>query len=361
MSDKFGWASNRRTFLKATGAAGIAGLAGCTDGGSEDTGGDTGDNASGGDTGGNETGGDSESTGTTTGDAEESVVRFLLNPAEADVAIIDQYQPMFEYLESEVSVSIDPTRAASYTATLQALRNDQGEIADTSPSAAIAGKDVVDVVGIRVAYGAAQYFSLITTTPDSGISQLSDLQGETVAMGDVLSVSGTLVPLTMLQDAGLDVGNAPDGQAGDFNAEYSDHTTAREQMINRGDVAAASTGAFSTAAHVPKAQFDEMSQDFVDISAEYDNAGSADPTLELLSVSDPLPRAPLVSRSNWEDPVREDIEQAILNATEDDLSHDEGYDGEPLWFTGVQEGTIDDYQPIQKVLDELGLEFEDLS
>ncbi|QCJ47090.1 MULTISPECIES: PhnD/SsuA/transferrin family substrate-binding protein [Haloprofundus] len=349
MSDKFGWASNRRTFLKATGAAGIAGLAGCTDGGSDgDAGGD------------NQTGGNE--SGATAGEADsESVVRFILNPAEADVEITEQYQPMFEYLESEASVTIEPSRADSYTATLQAIRNDQGEIADTSPSAAIAGEDVVDVIGIRVAYGAAQYFSLITTTTDSGISQLSDLQGEQVYMGDILSVSGTLVPLTILKDAGLDIGNAPDGDAADFDAEYSDHTTAKEQMIARDDVAAATTGAFSTAAHVPKAQFDEMSQDFVDISAEYENAGTEDPELNLLAVSDPLPRAPLVSRSNWDDSVREDVEQAILNVSEDDLSHGDDYDGEPLWFTGVQEGTIDDYEPIAKVLDELGLEFEDLS
>ncbi|WP_224270320.1 PhnD/SsuA/transferrin family substrate-binding protein [Haloprofundus salinisoli] len=359
MSDKFGWASNRRTFLKATGAAGIAGLAGCTDGGSDETGGD---NQSGGDTGGEDTSGDSESTGTTTGEADsESVVRFLLNPAEADVEITEQYQPMFEYLESEASVTVEPSRAASYTATLQAIRNDQGEIADTSPSAAVAGRDIADVIGIRVAYGAAQYFSLITTTPDSGISQLSDLQGEQIYMGDILSVSGTLVPLTMLQDAGLDVGNAPDGDAVDFDAEYSDHTTAREQMIQRDDVAAATTGAFSTAPHVPAEQFDEMSQEFVDISAEYERAGTEDPELRLLAVSDPLPRAPLLSRSNWDDPVREDVEQAILNVTEEDLSHGDDYEGEPLWFTGVKEGTHDDYEPIAQVLDELGLEFEDLS
>ncbi|WP_224333038.1 PhnD/SsuA/transferrin family substrate-binding protein [Haloprofundus halobius] len=344
MSDKFGWASNRRTFLKATGAAGIAGLAGCTEGSSDGGGNDSGSN------------------GSTAGDADsETTVRFLLNPAEADVEITEQYQPMFEYLESEASVTIEPSRAESYTATLQAIRNDQGEIADTSPSAAIAGEDVADVIGIRVAYGAAQYFSVITTTPDSGIEQLSDLQGEQIYMGDLLSVSGTLVPLTLLQDAGLDIGDAPDGEAADFSADYSDHTTAKEQMIARDDVAAATTGAFSAAPHVPKAQFDEMSEEFVEISAEYENAGTEDPELRLLAVSDPLPRAPLVSRSNWDDPVREDVEEAILNVTEDDLSHGDDYDGEPLWFTGVEEGSIDDYEPIGQVLDELDLEFEDLS
>ena len=328
------WSANRRTFVKTAGAAGVVGLAGCAGG----------------------TAGDTEDTTT---------AQFILNPAEADVEIERQYQPMFEYLESEVDVEIEPDRAESYTATLQSMRNDQGEIADISPSAVIAGEGVVDVVGVRIAYGAAQYFSTVTTTPDSGIESLTDLEGELIYMGDILSVSGTLVPLTILQNAGLDVGTAPDGDAVDFDAEYSDHTTAREQMVQRDDVMAATTGAFSSAPYVPQEQFEELSQDFVDISAEYSGAGDAieeeGVELRLLAVSDPIPRAPLVTRSNWDDPVKADIEEAILNVSEKDLSHGDGYDGEPLWFTGVEEGSVETYEPIATVMDELGLEFEDLS
>ena len=328
------WSANRRTFVKTAGAAGVVGLAGCAGG----------------------TAGDTEDTTT---------AQFILNPAEADVEIERQYQPMFEYLESEVDVEIEPDRAESYTATLQSMRNDQGEIADISPSAVIAGEGVVNVVGVRIAYGAAQYFSTVTTTPDSGIESLTDLEGELIYMGDILSVSGTLVPLTILQNAGLDVGTAPDGDAVDFDAEYSDHTTAREQMVQRDDVMAATTGAFSSAPYVPQEQFEELSQDFVDISAEYSGAGDAieeeGVELRLLAVSDPIPRAPLVTRSNWDDPVKADIEEAILNVSEEDLSHGDGYDGEPLWFTGVEEGSVETYEPIATVMDELGLEFEDLS
>ena len=356
----------RRAFLKATGAIGVAGLAGClggdgdegddgTDGGATD--GDDNESGDGGDD--NESGdGGDESEG-------DDTVRFILNPAEADVEIEQQYQPMFDYLEEETDAVIEAQRTSSYTETLQAMRNDQGEIADISPSAVIAGEGVVDVIGIRVAFGAAQYFSTITTTPDSGIEELTDLEGELIYLGDILSVSGTLVPLVMLKDAGLDVGEAPDGEPVDFDAEYSDHTTAREQMVQRDDVMAAGTGAFSSAPYVPQEQFEEMSDDFVEISAEYENAGSAieeeGVELQLLAVSDPLPRAPLVSRSNWDSPVREQVEEAILDVTEEDLQHEEDYEGEELWFTGVEPGDRSDYEPIAEVMDELNLEFEDLA
>ncbi len=126
------WSANRRRFVKAAGAAGIVGLAGCADDG------DAGDD------------------GTTAGEGDDTTdVEFILNPAEADVEIVEQYAPIFEYLESELDVAIDASRAESYTGTLQSMRNDQGDIADISPSAVLAGEGVVDIIGMRIAFGAA--------------------------------------------------------------------------------------------------------------------------------------------------------------------------------------------------------------
>ena len=182
-------------------------------------------------------------------------------------------------------------------------------------------------------------------------------------MGSTLSVSGTLAPLTMLKDAGLDIGRAPDGDPPDFTPRYSDHSTARDQLINDPSIVAASTGAFSTAPHVPQEQFDEKSQDFVEISSEYEGAGSAtdEARLDLLAVSDPLPRAPIMARSDWDDPVRSDVEETLLNAPTEAFQHGDDYEGNELWFSDVVPGTAEDYEPIQQILDELAIEFEDLS
>jgi len=350
----------RRRFLTATGATGALFLAGCVGGDNDGDDGGSGDSETDGDSDmEDDENTDSDDGGST--DDEPTDIEFILNPAEADVEITEQYQPIFEYLESELPVTVEGTRASSYAATLQNLRSGRGELADTSPSAAVAAQEVTDVVGIRVAFGSDKYFSLITTTPDSGIEDLTDIQGEEMAMGSQLSVSGTLVPMMMLSRAGLDTGTAPDGDPPDFTPRYSDHTTAREQLVNNPSIVAASTGAFSTAPHVPQEQFDEMSQDFVDISTEYEGAGSEDPQLDLLAVSDPLPRAPILSRAGWDDPIREDVEQTLLDAPQEAFQHSDDYEGEELWFSDVVPGTHEDYAPIQAVLDELGLEFEDLS
>jgi len=324
--------TKRRTFIKSAGAAGVAGLlAGCS--------GDTEPN---------------DSSGTVTGDDQQTLT-FALTPAESDVEIEDQYQPLFNYLESEADVSIESTVAADYAAVLSALDAGQADLADAAPAIAIQGgnEDITQVVGIRVAYGASRYFSLMTTTPDSDISSLSDLEGETIGFGDRLSTSGSLFPLYMLSQAGLDTGGAPDGDPADFEGQFSDHSTAREELVNRPDVVAAGTGAFSTAGHVPKEQFSDQ---FLEMSAENDgDLGTESPELELLAESDPIPRAPILARANMDSEVYGDIESSLLNVGEDDLINEELSDDQQLWFTGVDDGSVDDYQPVQDVLDELGV------
>lgn len=346
---------NRRKFLKSTAAAGVVGLsttAGCIgslsgsdDETTEETETDESENP------------ETEETETETEESESEgeTVRFILTPAESSVDVEKQYQGLFNYLEEETGVTIEPTVAGDYPAVYQSLKSDQAEIADASPTLAVVGTDegVVDILGIRVAYGAAKYFSLITTTPDSGIEELTDLEGETVALGSQVSTSGSLFPLYMLKEAGLDIGNAPDGNPNDFEAQWSDHDTAREELINRADVTAAGTGAFSTAPHVPADQFPEV---FQEGSAEFDGAGEEDPELKLLATSDPIPRAPILVRGNWESDKREEIEQALLNAEPEDFQNDDD-DAEDIWFTGLQEGDASDYEPVANVKDALGLEF----
>ncbi|MFW5965646.1 MAG: phosphate/phosphite/phosphonate ABC transporter substrate-binding protein [Halodesulfurarchaeum sp.] len=376
----------RRDYLTAAGVGGATLLAGCSDSGDEtdDTGTETGDGSE---------PTTAEDSGTEESD-EPTTVDWVMNPAEEEIDILVQYKPLFEYIESELNVEINPVPTASYSGTVQELRRaGEGDrvFADTSPGAVAQIPDEVDVTGMRVAYGAEKYFSLITTTTDSGIESLSDLEGETIATGASTSVSGTLFPLLMLKNAGLDIGSAPGGSPEDFEIRTSDHSTARDQLIEDPAIAAAGTGAFSTASHVPQSQFDEMSEDFVEISSEYDGAGEREPQLDLLAVSEPIPRAPIVSNAAWDEPLKDDIRElmieapqeafehdsleniaeelgvdpALLEKDEDELSETEKADVQlvedhELWFSGVESATKSDYDPIAQLGNDLDLEWEDL-
>jgi len=329
------WSSNRRSFLKTVGAAGAVGLAGCLGG-------------------------------------EAADIELVLNPAEASVDVQTQYRPIIEHVESEADVTINTERTASYTETVTALRDGQAEISGVSPGAVPAtDESVFDIIGMRVAFGSAQYFSTITTTMDSGVEELgdlADLDEPQINFADPLSVSGTLVPLSTMLDAGIDVGSAPDGDPPDFDPNYSDHETSRANMVERDEVVASCQGAFQSAPWISQEQFDEMSDQFADISSEYPNAGDSigDPhgELRLLAVSDPIPRAPMVVRGDWDDSVREDVVDAFLNAPEEAFQHEDTADvgdNEELWFTGIEEADRSDYAPIQDIIDTLAIEFEDIS
>jgi phosphonate transport system substrate-binding protein len=347
--------SNRRNFLKLTGAVGIAGFAGCLDDNGDDPADDGGDDgANGGDDAGAD---DADDDGDDYDDDDDEVINYVLNPAESDTDILEEYGPMKEYLESETGYEIELQPTSDYSATLESLRNNQAHIADASPSAAIAGEDVVDIIGIRIAYGSDVYYATITTLPDNEVDELEDLEGHEIAFSDNLSVSGGLYPLYMLSQAGLDIGDAPMGDPVDFTANYSDHATAREELINRGDVMAAGTGEFAVVDHIPAEQF---SDEFFENMPHYEeSAGTEEPELQLIGESDPIPNAPIVARSNWDSPARDAITEALLDAEEEDLIPDEDAEN-VLWFTGVREGDMDDLQPIIDVQEELGLEFGDV-
>lgn len=335
MSGRPQWSGDRRTFIKTTGAAGVAGItgfAGCLGG-------------------------------------EAADIELVLNPAEAGVDIQVQYRPLIEHIEEEVGVTINTERTAGYTETVTAMRDGQAEISGVSPGAVPAtDPEIFDIIGMRVAFGAAQYYSTITTTFDSPVDELADiaeLDEPEVNFADALSVSGTLVPMSMLVDAGVEVGNAPDGDPPDFDPNYSDHQTSREQMVERDDIVAAGQGAFQSAEWVSQEQFDELSEDFAEISSEYPDAGSRigeeHEELQLLAVSDPIPRAPMVARADWDDPVREEVEEAMVTAPDSAFQHEEEVDqDEELWFTGIVEADRSDYDPIQDIIDNLAIEFEDL-
>jgi phosphonate transport system substrate-binding protein len=365
----------RRRFLTATGVATTAAVAGCLGGG------------------------------------DDGGIDFVLNPAEESVDIEAQYQPLFNEIEDEFDVTMNGLQTASYAGTveeIEAAGDGDRVYADTSPSAVPRLGDSADVVGLRVAFGAEKYFSLMVTRPDTGIESLSDLEGEDVATQNVSSLSGGIAPFWMLQEqGGLDIGDAPDGgSAGDFNWVQADaHDTAVNSVVN-GDVAACGAGAFVTVEHVPEDQIlnAENGQELADISPDFADAGTADPELQLLKISPSLPRAPILANAGWDDDLRQDIDEFMLNAERSEFQHDgfeladelgadlpdemlEDYNGDgvadnpqeayglsdaqmedwqqfqdnELWFSGVTEGTAEDYEPINQFASAIGLDLSNVS
>jgi len=169
---------------------------------------------------------------------------------------------------------------------------------------------------------------------------------------------------------------------------------------------AAGSGEFVSVPHLPEGHLDERIEEappdvaerieeFQEVSSEVANNLARDTDvaeLRLLDVSDPLPRAPLLTNSGWDDDLREDIEEFLLGLEPEDFEHDafaladelnldipdglledwndgdadpDEYDVDAeawaqfndntLWFDGLDEADRDTYEPLQEYRDALGI------
>ncbi len=299
---------DRRKFLKLTGAAGTAGLtAGCI----------------------GEFGSQPYSDGN---------VKFLMSPTEPQDQMTAQYTPVKERL-NEVIDEVDEVGmkyAANYAATLNALDSGTADVAETGPFAAALGvnSDKAEILLQRKAFGSWTYKSVIVTKQDSDIQSLSDLEGKTVAFADPLSASGSLYPLAMMKEAGLEIPDEPGSEKGaNFTPNWSGHASAKEALVN-GQADAAGVGYFIVAGD----------------DSEYAEG------IREVAAADGIPRAPIVVSPKLSDDEKDTIVTAFTEAPDSIYYGDDGEEGtdDDLWFNGVRERGVDTYQPVIDKAQSLG-------
>jgi phosphonate transport system substrate-binding protein len=319
---------DRRQFIKSVGVAttaGIAGFSGCM----------------GGNTGGGDETPTEESTPKPYGDG---ALDFSMSPSEPQDLMMKQYEPVKEYLSEEVQKT-KLTYAKDYAAVVQALGSGTGDVAETGPFAAALGvnDDKAEIGLQRFAYGSWEYTSVITTKKDSDIESLADLEGKKVALADRLSASGSLYPLYMLKQAGLNIGDLPTGgdANADFDAQYAGGHGAAWAALENDQVAAAGTGQFIT-----------VTGDDRTLAEGY----------EYVKAYDGIPRAPIVLSPKLSGNEKEAVVDAFKNAPDEMYLGADGEEGsdDDLWFSDVRPADVATYSPVINVAEELGISLEDL-
>ncbi len=344
--------------LRSTGVALAAGLAGCSGGsGGSGGGGDGGGSGSGSDSGSDDD--SQESTGTTAGSSSPDYepVTFLETPGETPGDTEEMWEPFSEHINSQVeNLDLNVEFADSTSGIGQSLLNDQAEMT-RSDIVLLANPEEIDVVGIVEEGGASVYFAGIATRPDSDIEELADLEGESVVFADRLSTSGSLYPNYMLSQAGLDTGEAPYGDPVDYDGTWtSGQAGAIENFLNRDEFAAVGCDIAVLLEYISEDQWPDR---VVERSGRWDDdVGSSSTELELVQASQSLPLSPIIARSNWDHPLRSDIEEAILSINEGTLREPDGDVDNPI--SAVSPGSSEDYQPILDVIDTLGIDLGDL-
>lgn len=288
------------------------------------------------------------------GNSDDETVTMLLTP-DTPSDVRSQYQPVHDMLEGEIDgLDLEMEVPQDYSAVRTALESEQGEIGMDDVTL-ISNPDIMDLFGSAITGGTAFYFSMMLTKPDSSIEERTDLAGKNVAFADRLSTSGSIFAVYALKEAGLDVGDAPDGDPVDFDGNWSNHEDAVQQLIND-EVDACCTWTGNGMAYLASDQ--ELPERVEEEDSFIGNRGTEDETLRPFWWSFPIPKQPLYARDSWDHSMKDRIRETLLDSDEELIQEylPDDYNEDDLPFTGLRETTIEDYEPVIKRIEDLGIE-----
>jgi phosphonate transport system substrate-binding protein len=348
---------DRRTFLKRAGALGTAAvIAGCTGGGDST---DTEGGGGGGGGGSTETmdgGGSTETMGGDDGPAAtfggDGEINFNISPSVPQQQLQVQYAPLRDHLQSYITENYDTPEGleatmnigSNYSAVIQALGQGTADLAETGPLAAVVGNQTgnSDIILQRFGYGGWTYKSLIAVPNGSDISSVADLEGKSVAFSDPLSTSGFLFPVAAMAEAGIDIGELPEGNGSQaaFTPRFAGGHVQSYTLLEQGQVDAAGMGGF------------------VRDTSTGPTPDAWQGVATTLHEDSGIPRAPIVVSPQLPEESKDAIQQAFLEGPDTIYYGADGEEGtdDDLWFGDVREATIDDYQLVVDKADTLGID-----
>jgi len=136
--------------------------------------------------------------------SRSKTMRVSMIPTTDPGKVVRESQPLVEYLQRETGSTIDLTVPTNYAAVVEAIANDQVDIAYLGGFTYVQASKRSGVVPLVQRERDREFHSLFITHKDSGINSLSDLKGRRFAFGDVNSTSGHLMPEFFMRQAGVD-------------------------------------------------------------------------------------------------------------------------------------------------------------
>ena len=126
-------------------------------------------------------------------------------PQENPEKLLGDVQVITDYLADEIGVPVKGYVTLDHAAAVEALRSGSADISFSGALPYVLAHDQVgaEVLLSEVYRGSPSYVARIFVRKDSGIDDVADLEGKTIAFADPISESGYLYPLEILADAGL--------------------------------------------------------------------------------------------------------------------------------------------------------------
>ena len=134
----------------------------------------------------------------------KQTLRLSMIPTNDPGKMLRDSDPLVKYLEKETSAQVQMTIPTNYAAVVEAIGNDQVDIAYLGGFTYVQASRRFGVVPLVQRSQDQNFHSLFITNPDSGIKSLADLKGHRFAFGDVNSTSGHLMPEYFMRQANVD-------------------------------------------------------------------------------------------------------------------------------------------------------------
>ena len=136
--------------------------------------------------------------------AEAAPLRVSMIPTTDPGKALRESQPLVDYLGKVTGTQVTLTIPANYAAVVEALVNDQVDIAYLGGFTYVQASARAGVLPLVQRDRDQNFHSVFVTQPKSPINALGDLKGHSFAFGDVNSTSGHLMPEFYLREAGVD-------------------------------------------------------------------------------------------------------------------------------------------------------------
>ncbi len=262
--------------------------------------------------------------------AEQLKLKMVFVPA-SEKGDEDDYVNLIKIIEKLTGYEIKPIRVTDYNAAVEAMRANRAHIGWYGGKSYILAAEHADAeafaAGIRKGDSDASYFAYFVVRSDSPLTSLEEARGKILALNNIGSTSGDLIPQVELSKVGLSVEN-PKHFKKVFYA--GSHDACLLSVINK------------------HAQVCGMS------SRNYD-ARLADKTftadqVRIIHRSSPVPPPPLAYSKRLAQEVRDAIQKATLEAHKHGRIG--GYGGEMERYVAVKDSDYDLLRNVDRLLRE---------
>ncbi len=137
--------------------------------------------------------------------AADEPFRIVFIAYENPDQLIEDVEPVVQYLEERLGVDIEHFAATDYAGVVEALRHGTADAGFMGPLQYVMAHHQAGARALlgEVYNGSPTYVSRIFVRKDSGLKSLEDLRNRSMAFVDPISSSGYMYPLDAFKDAGL--------------------------------------------------------------------------------------------------------------------------------------------------------------